>query len=221
MPPAGKIGSADLGSWGSVGENRQRGFFDEHGLDAGLSRPGRKSRRGDSLMKKRWFRHGGQCWNRQSRQNRQQVLAMSLDGPRLDEKDCWLRHWGSGSPRDSVGRFGSSVCFGSAGLESAEPAESAAGADYESGRLMVQGLTERTAGPDRGAAAAMPTGGKIGSADLCSCRFVGEKRQRGFFDEHGLDAGPARPCRKIHRGDTLTKERWFRHGGQCWNRQRR
>ena len=86
---------------------------------------------------------------------------------------------------------------------------------------MVQGLTERTAGPDRGAAAAMPTGGKIGSADLCSCRFVGEKRQRGFFDEHGLDAGPARPCRKIHRGDTLTKERWFRHGGQCWNRQRR
>jgi hypothetical protein len=43
---------------------------------------------------------------------------MSLDGldsPRLDEKDRWLRHWGSGSPRDSVGRFGSSVCFGSVG----------------------------------------------------------------------------------------------------------
>jgi hypothetical protein len=90
------------------------------------------------------------------------VLAMSLDGldsPRLDEKDCWLRHWGSGSPRDSVGRFGSSV-----GLESAEPAKSAksaAGADYESGRFMVQGLTEKTVGPDKwaAAAAAMPTGG--------------------------------------------------------------
>jgi hypothetical protein len=27
-------------------------------------------------------------------------------------------------------------------------------------------LTERTAGPDRGAAAAMPTGEKIGSADF-------------------------------------------------------
>jgi len=67
---------------------------------------------------------------------------MSLDGldsPRLDEKDCWLRHWGSGSPRDSVGRFNSNVCFGSVGLESVEPAksaksaESAAGADYEFG----------------------------------------------------------------------------------------
>jgi hypothetical protein len=132
---------------------------------------------------------------------------MSLDGldsPRLDEKDCWLRHWGSGSPRDSVGRFGSSVSFGSVGLELAEPAESAAGAAYESGRFMVQGLTEKTVGPDKGAATAMPTGGKIGSADLCSCRFVGENRQRRFFDEHGLDAGLARPGRKIHQGDTLT-----------------
>ena len=218
MPPAGKIGSADLCGWGFVGENRQRRLSDEHGLDAGLSRPGRKSRRGDTLTKQRWFRHGGQCWNRQrrrnrqSRQNRQQVLAMSLDGldsPRLDEKDCWLRHWGSGSPRDSVGRFGSSVCFGSVGSESAEPAKSAksaAGADCESARFMVQGLTEKTVGPDKGAAAAMPTGGN---------------RQRRLFDEHGLDAGLAGPCRKIHRGDTLTKERWFRHGGQCWNRQRR
>ena len=46
-------------------------------------------------------------------------LAMSLDGldsPRLDEKDYRFRHWGSGSPRDSVGRFCSSVCFGSVGL---------------------------------------------------------------------------------------------------------
>jgi hypothetical protein len=44
---------------------------------------------------------------------------MSLDGldsPRLNEKDCRFSHWGSGSPRDSVGRFGSSVCFGSVGL---------------------------------------------------------------------------------------------------------
>jgi hypothetical protein len=35
---------------------------------------------------------------------------MSLDGldsPRLDEKDCRFRHWGSGSPRVIVG---SSVC---------------------------------------------------------------------------------------------------------------
>ena len=40
-----------------------------------------------------------------------------LDSPRLDEKDRWFRHWGSGSPRGSVGRFGSSVCrFGSVGL---------------------------------------------------------------------------------------------------------
>ena len=40
-----------------------------------------------------------------------------LDSPRPDEKDCWLRHWGSGCPRDSVGRFGSSVGrFGSVGL---------------------------------------------------------------------------------------------------------
>ena len=31
---------------------------------------------------------------------------------------------------------------------------------------MVQSLTEKTVGPDNGAAAAMPTGGKIGSADF-------------------------------------------------------
>jgi hypothetical protein len=100
---------------------------------------------------------------------------MSLDGldsPRLAETDRWLRHWGSGSPRDSVGRFGSSVRFGSVGSESAEPAksaksaESAAGADSECGRFTVQGLTEKTVGPDKGAAAAMPTWGKIGSADF-------------------------------------------------------
>jgi hypothetical protein len=75
-------------------------------------------------------------------------------------------------------------------------------------------LTKKTVGPDIGAAAAMPRGGRIGSADLCSCRFVGEKRQRRFFDEHGLDDGLSRPGRKIRPGDTLTKQRWFRHGGR-------
>jgi hypothetical protein len=77
----GGIGSAYLCSCRFVGEKRQRRFFDEHGLDDGLSRPCRKIRPGDTLTKQRWF-----------------------------------RHWGSGSPRDSVGRFGSSVCFGSVGL---------------------------------------------------------------------------------------------------------
>ena len=66
-------------------------------------------------------------------------------------------------------------------------------------------MTKKTVGPDIGAAAAMPRGGRIGSADLCSCRFVGEKRQRRFFDEHGLDDGLSRPGRKIRPGDTLTK----------------
>jgi hypothetical protein len=42
-----------------MGENRQRRFLDEHGLDDGLSRPGRKIRAGDTLTKQRWFRHGG------------------------------------------------------------------------------------------------------------------------------------------------------------------
>ena len=70
-------------------------------------------------------------------------------------------------------------------------------------------MTEKTVGPDKGAAAAMPTRGKIGSADLSSWGFVGENRQRRFFDEHGLD----RPGRKIRPGDTLTKQRWFRHWG--------
>jgi len=32
-----------------------------------------------------------------------------LDRPRLDGKDCWVRHWGSGNPWDSAG-------FGSIGL---------------------------------------------------------------------------------------------------------
>ena len=75
-------------------------------------------------------------------------------------------------------------------------------------------MTKKTVGPGMiGAAAAMPTGGGIGSAYLCSCRFVGEKRQRRFFDEHGLGDGLSRPGRKIRAGDTLTKQRGFRHGG--------
>ena len=92
MPTVGKIGSADLCSWKPVGENRQRRFFDEHGLDARLSRPGRKHRQGIALAKQGLFSHSGQCWNRQRRRNRQsrqnrqrrhnrqQVLTMSLDG---------------------------------------------------------------------------------------------------------------------------------------------
>jgi len=44
-----------------------------------------------------------------------------------------------------------------------------------------------------------------GSADLCSCGFVGENRQHRFFDEHGLDDGLVRPGKKIHQGDTLMK----------------
>ena len=59
-------------------------------------------------------------------------------------------------------------------------------------------MTKKTVGPDIGAAAAMPTGGN---------------RQRRFFDEHGLDDGLSRPGKKIRPGDTLTKRRWFRHGG--------
>ena len=50
--------------------------------------------------------------------------------------------------------------------QSRQSAESAASAVYESGRFTVQGLTEKTVGPDKGAAAAMPPTGKIGCADL-------------------------------------------------------
>ena len=75
-------------------------------------------------------------------------------------------------------------------------------------------MKKKTVGPDIGAAATMPTGGRIGSADLCSCRFVGENRQRRFFDEHGLDDGLSKPRRKIHPKDTLTKQQWFRHSGR-------
>ena len=39
---------------------------------------------------------------------------------------------------------------------------------------IVQGLTKKTVGLDIGAVAAMPLVGKIDSANLCSCGFVGE-----------------------------------------------
>ena len=132
---------------------------------------------------------------------------MSLDGlvcPRLDEKDCWLRHWGSGSSRDSVGRFGSSVCFGSVGLESAEPAksaksvESAAGADYKSGRFTAQGLTKKTVGLDKGQRHPCQQGGKSTAqifrrtwAGRWTVQAMQENSSRGHADE----------------------KRWFRHGG--------
>ena len=58
---------------------------------------------GEELTKQCWFGHRGQCWNRQcrrnrqSRQNRLTVSLDRLDSPRLDKKDCWSGHWGSGS----------------------------------------------------------------------------------------------------------------------------
>ena len=81
-------------------------------------------------------------------------------------------------------------------MESAEPAksaESAAGAGNESGRFIVQSLTEKTVGPDNGAVAAQ------------ICAAAGSSGKIGFFDEHGLDAGLAGPGRKIRQGETLPK----------------
>ena len=93
-------------------------------------------------------------------------------------------------------------------LESAAPMklakseESAAGADDESGRFIVLGLTKKTGGLNtHWAVAAMPTVGKIGRSDLCTWRPVGENWQSRFFDEHGL----SRPGRKIRQRDALTK----------------
>jgi len=40
----------------------------------------------------------------------------------------------------------------------------------------------------------------------------GKSAAAQIFDEHGLDDGLSRPGRKIHQGDTLTKQCWFRHG---------
>ena len=55
--------------------------------------------------------------------------------------------------------------------------------------------------------AAMPTVGEIGSANLCSCKFIKENQQRKLFDKHGLDAGLSRLGNKIHQGCRLTKTR--------------
>ena len=120
--------------------------------------------------------------------------------------------------------------------KSAKSAESAAGADDESGRFIVLGLTKKTGGLDtHWAVAAMPTVGKIDRAYLCSWRPVVENRQRRvvqleavgenqqyrLLDEHELDVGPLRPGKKIHQGGALTKQGLFKHSRQCWNRQRR
>ena len=67
---------------------------------------------------------------------------MSLDGPRLDEKDCRFRHWGSGSPRDSV-------------------------TDWT-----VQGSTRKTAGLDSGAVAARGTVSADSAAVSASAALV-------------------------------------------------
>ena len=55
--------------------------------------------------------------------------------------------------------------------KSAKSAESVAGADNESGRFIVQGLTEKAVGPDNGVVAAqicaaVGSSGKISSADF-------------------------------------------------------
>ncbi|KAH8479758.1 hypothetical protein H0E87_031712, partial [Populus deltoides] len=105
------------------------------------------------------------AWNRQSqreigkvggRQNRQQVLSMSLG---VLQSRAWRKRLGS--QRDSVGGSGSSVC--SAALawirqsqrnrQSRRSAESAASAVYESGRFTVQGLAEKTSQRNRRSAA--------------------------------------------------------------------
>jgi hypothetical protein len=48
--------------------------------------------------------------------------------------------------------------------------------------------------------AAMPTEEEIGSADLCSCRFVEGKSAAQIVDEHWLDDGMSKPCRKTRQG---------------------
>jgi hypothetical protein len=51
----------------------------------------------------------------------------------------------------------------------------------------------------------MPTVGKIGSADLCSCRFVKEKSAAQIVDKHGLDDGLSMLSRKTRQGHRLTR----------------
>jgi len=53
--------------------------------------------------------------------------------------------------------------------------------------------------------AAMPTVGKIGSADLCGSRFVKGKSAVQIVDEHGLDDGMSKPSRKTRQGHRLTR----------------
>ncbi|KAH8479760.1 hypothetical protein H0E87_031714 [Populus deltoides] len=121
-------------------------------------------------------------------------------------KQRWFsRGGGSGSQRDSVGGSGSSVC--SAALawhrqsqrnrQSRRSAESAASAVSESGRFTVQGLAEKTVGPDKGRGI-MPARGKSAAQ---------------IFLRHGLGDGLSRPGRKIRPGDALAKQRWFSRGG--------
>ena len=132
-------------------------MLDEHGLDAGLSRPGRRG-----------------CADEAGAVQTQRAVLEST-----------------------------------APTKSAKSSESAAGADDESARFIVLGLTKTTGGL---------VGSRWGSGSDANS---GKNRQRRFFDEHGLDAGLSRPGRKNRQGDALTKQGLFRHSGQCWNRQRR
>jgi len=53
--------------------------------------------------------------------------------------------------------------------------------------------------------AAMPTGAKIGSIDLCGCRFVKGKSAAQIVDEHWLDDGMSKPGRKTRQGHRQTR----------------
>jgi len=51
----------------------------------------------------------------------------------------------------------------------------------------------------------MPTVEKIGSANLCGCRFIKGKSAAQIVDEHGLDDGLSMPSRKTRQGHRLTR----------------
>jgi len=51
----------------------------------------------------------------------------------------------------------------------------------------------------------MPTVEKIGSADLCGCRFVKGKLAAQIVDEHGLDDGLSMSSRKTRQGHRLIR----------------
>jgi hypothetical protein len=53
--------------------------------------------------------------------------------------------------------------------------------------------------------AAMPTGAKIGSVDLCGYRFVKGKSAAQIVDEHWLDDGMSKPGRKTRQGHRQTR----------------